>query len=90
MKTLTAAAIIAQASVSLFVTAAPLKVDLTRRELPAPVSATTAKTYLAARKQPFIFYFTPIAYRATCLLALIGYSTLWSATAPICSAVKKA
>jgi hypothetical protein len=72
MKTLAAAAIIAQASVSLFATAAPLNVDLIGRELPTPVSVTTAKTYLAARKQSLIFYRTPISYRASCLPARMG------------------
>ena len=52
MKTLIATAIVAQASVGLFAAASPLKVDLTGRALPEPVSATTAKTYLAACKQP--------------------------------------
>lgn len=53
MKTLPAAVIIVQAFVSL-TAAAPLKVDLTRRELPTPVSVATAKTYLADRKQSFL------------------------------------
>ena len=47
MKTLAAAVIIAQASVGLFATAAPLKVDLVGRQLPTPVSAKTAKAFLA-------------------------------------------
>ena len=76
MKTLIAAAIVAQASVSLFATASPLNVDLTGRALPEPVSATTAKTYLAACKQSLPFYSTPMAYRASCLLAHLGYSTI--------------
>ena len=76
MKTLIAAAIVAQASVSLFATASPLNVDLTGRALPEPVSTTTAKTYLAACKQSLPFYYTPMAYRASCLLAPLGYSTI--------------
>ena len=50
MKTLIAAAIVAQAAGTLFATASPLNVDLTGRAMPEPVSVTTAKTYLAARK----------------------------------------
>ena len=76
MKTLIAAAIVAQASVGLFVTASPLNVDLTGRALPELVSATTAKTYLAACKRSLLFYSTPMAYRASCLLAHLGYSTI--------------
>ena len=83
MKSFAAAAIIAQASVSLFATAAPLKVDLIGRELPTPVSTTTAKTYLAACKQSLIFYSTPTPYRVSCLLALIFCK------APVCSSIRR-
>jgi len=49
MKIPTTATIMAQVFISL-VDAAPLKVDLTRRALPSPVTVATARTFLADRK----------------------------------------